>query len=88
MSTAKVAPKATADQTCKQITALVYDYCNDALASPIKRAFERHLRLCPDCVSFLKTYRKTVRTTRWLRASDIPPGVRDSLWSFLERRMR
>jgi hypothetical protein len=88
MSTAKVESKATTDKTCKQITALVYDYCNDTLTRRVKRAFERHLRLCPDCVSFLKTYRKTVHATRSLRARDIPRGVRDSLWSFLERRMR
>jgi hypothetical protein len=88
MSTTKVAPRATTDKTCKQITGLVYDYCNDTLANPVKRALKRHLRLCPDCVSFLNTYRKTVRAARLLRASDIPPGVRDSLWSFLERRMQ
>jgi hypothetical protein len=88
MATRKAAGKATAEKTCKEITELVYDYLSDTLTPLLKRDFQRHLRLCPDCVSFLNTYRKTVRATRSLRTEDIPPGVRNSLLGFLRRRLR
>jgi hypothetical protein len=32
---------------------------NDTLSPAVKRDFQRHLRICPDCVNFLNTYRKS-----------------------------
>jgi hypothetical protein len=34
------------------------------LAATVARSFERHLAICPDCVAFLKTYKKTIELTR------------------------
>jgi len=80
--------KPTTKTTCKQIAALVFDYVNDELSPRHKRDFQQHLKICPDCVNFLKTYKKTIEATGALYANDIPPEVRDSLWQFLSRKLR
>ncbi len=54
-----------ADQAiCKEITDLMLDYVMGQLDPKAASAFEKHLRLCPDCHSFLNTYKKTVYLTR------------------------
>jgi hypothetical protein len=76
------------NKTCKQMTDLVFDYLNDKLSSSMKRDFEQHLKMCPDCVNFLKTYKKTVSVTRSVRPEEIPPRVRNNILDFLRRRVR
>jgi hypothetical protein len=76
------------NKTCKQMTDLVFDYLNDKLSSSMKRDFEQHLKICPDCVNFLKTYKKTVSVTRSVRPEEIPPRVRNNILDFLRRRVR
>jgi hypothetical protein len=34
--------------------------------------FEEHLRACPDCVSFLNTYKKTLELAKSFLAADAP----------------
>jgi len=75
-------------KTCKQVSALILDYLNDRLATPVKREFERHLRICPDCVNFLRTYKKTVAVTQVVEAEDLPLNVRANILSFLRKRIR
>jgi anti-sigma factor RsiW len=55
--------QALADRTCKQISALLMDYVSNRLNPTIKQAFEQHLSICPDCVSFVNTYKKTMAAT-------------------------
>jgi Putative zinc-finger len=74
-------------KTCKQMTNLVFDYLNDKLAPTTKRDFQRHLRICPDCVNFLNTYKKTVAVTRSVAIDDIPQKVRNNILTFLRKRM-
>jgi hypothetical protein len=75
-------------KTCKQVTGLVSDYLNDKLAPAVKRDFQQHLRLCPDCVNFLNTYKKTVSVTRSIGPEEIPPRIRDTIVDFLRGRVR
>lgn len=79
-------PKLTAE-TCKRITDLVRDYFDDRLSPTRKRDFRRHLRICPDCVGFLNTYKETVALTRAIDVSDMPPAVRENILTFLRRRL-
>lgn len=55
--------------TCKQATSVLTEYVAGTLAPHMTRALENHLSACPDCVAFLKTYKKTVEATRTLLAS-------------------
>lgn len=49
---------------CKDITDLILDYLTEQLDPKTVRAYEKHLRICPDCVAFLRTYKKTMELTR------------------------
>ena len=52
--------------TCKQEVILVADYVCGQISSVDCVAFEAHLRACPDCLAFLRTYKKTIELTRSL----------------------
>jgi hypothetical protein len=70
------------------MTVMVRDYLTDNLDAKIKRDFEQHLSICPDCVSFLNTYRKTIALTKTVDSNDIPDAVRMNILTFLRKRMR
>jgi hypothetical protein len=82
------ATKILTNRTCKEITRLIFGYLNDTLSRSVKRDFQRHLRICPDCVNFLNTYKKTVATSRSLRHDEMPANVRDNILDFLRKRIR
>ena len=52
--------------TCRDALDLILDYLNGELNEYTKKAFDAHLNVCPDCVSFLNTYKKTVELTKSL----------------------
>jgi hypothetical protein len=87
MATRKTASAST-NKSCKEITDLIFGYLNDRLSPAVKRDFERHLRICPDCVNFLNTYKKTADVTRSISPEEIPPGIRENILDFLRERMR
>jgi len=74
------------NKTCKQMTDLVLDYLNDKLRPNVKRDFQRHLRICPDCVSFLNTYKTTLSASGSIRPEEIPLKVRNNILDFLRAR--
>ena len=82
------ATKVLTNKSCKQLTDLLFDYLNDKLSRRVKRDFEQHLGICPVCVSFLNTYKKTVAATRSVDAAALPPRVRDNVLAFLRKRIR
>jgi anti-sigma factor RsiW len=64
--------------TCKKATSLITEYVAGTLAPHITRELENHLGACPDCVAFLKTYKKTLEATRLLLASGALPKIERS----------
>jgi anti-sigma factor RsiW len=56
------------------------------LSPAVKREFERHLQMCPDCVNFLNTYKKTVSLAGTLSAGELPAKVRANVLAFLRRK--
>lgn len=87
MAKLKRATKAQSNDSCKRITDLIFNYLTDQLSPTLKDAFERHLRICPDCVNFLNTYKKTVSSTASLTAAALPANVRKNALAFLRRKM-
>lgn len=73
---------------CEEITSLILDYLTGEINPETASAFEEHLRLCPDCVAFLKTYKKTVQATRSLHYEDIPPEMEKRVRRFLRERLK
>jgi hypothetical protein len=88
MTARKTATKVLTNKTCREITDLILEYLNDTLSPSVKRDFERHLRICPDCVNFLNTYKKTVATSASLRPEAMPAKVRGYILEFLRSRIR
>jgi hypothetical protein len=85
---ARKAAGALTNKTCKEITDLVFGYLNGTLNPAVKRDFQRHLRICPDCVNFLNTYKKTAAVIRSIPPEEIPPRIRNNILEFLRGRMR
>jgi hypothetical protein len=88
MAERKKGQKLSTNKTCKQMTDLIFDYLNDKLSPTVKRDFQQHLKICPDCVNFLSTYKKTVSVSRSIRSEEIPPRVRNNILNFLRLRTR
>jgi Putative zinc-finger len=88
MAGRKTATKVLTNRTCTEITDLILEYLNDTLSPSVKHDFERHLRICPDCVNFLNTYKITVATSASLRPEAMPAKVRENILEFLRSRIR
>jgi anti-sigma factor RsiW len=61
--------------TCKKATSLIADYLTGTLDPEITNELEHHLGVCPDCVAFLKTYKKTIQVTQSLLLSGNLPEL-------------
>lgn len=46
--------------SCREVIDFLMDYDANELPPAQREEFERHLRVCPPCVAYLNTYRKTV----------------------------
>jgi hypothetical protein len=88
MAKTKTTRRPLSAQTCKQIAGLMADYLTDKLRPKIKAEFIKHLSICPDCVNFLRTYKKTVQSAATLRIEEIPPKVRNNVLAFLRNKLR
>ena len=88
MANRKTATKALTDKSCKEITDLVLGYLRDELTALTRREFEQHLKICPDCVSFLNTYKKTIEVTGAVGPAEMPVMVRSNILQFLRKRLR
>ena len=73
--------------TCEQVTGLILEYVSEDLDRATTRAFRSHLRECPDCVAFLNTYKKSIRTARSLRYQEIPAELQRRVRAFLTERI-
>lgn len=49
------------DLTCRELIEFLMDYLDGALPKGERDAFDHHLGICPDCVSYLESYRETAR---------------------------
>jgi len=74
--------------TCQAVTSLLVDYLDGELVPEAALSLQRHLRDCPDCVAFLRTYKKTVQATRSLRYEDIPARLRERVRRSLRERIK
>ncbi|MGB7293283.1 MAG: zf-HC2 domain-containing protein [Thermodesulfobacteriota bacterium] len=67
---------------CKKATALIQDYITGELEPDIASELEKHLSICPDCVAFLNTYKKTtdlVNSFYNKRPQTLKEGLKKSL---------
>ena len=72
---------------CRQLIDFCFEYLDGALPDKERSHFKEHLELCPDCVSFFETYRRTPEVTREALALEMPASVKESVRSYLKRKL-
>jgi anti-sigma factor RsiW len=67
--------------TCEEVLTYLLDYLSRELTPEESIEFERHLSICPSCVSYLKTYKEAVRLGRdaMQGADEKPPELGPTL---------
>ena len=67
------------DIVCRQAVELVTDYLEGKLTRRDRRRFERHVRACPNCSTYLEQMRITIRAVGAIEPDDLTPDARDAL---------
>jgi anti-sigma factor RsiW len=73
---------------CTDLVRLLADFVEHHLPPAVHAELERHLTACPRCVAQLKTYQSTVSLLHSIREDDLPPELRCTLKSFLDRNCK
>ena len=72
-------------RNCEDIVRLLVEFLERQLPPDVHADLERHLSKCPRCLTQLKTYESTVSLLRSVKEADLPPELRWTLKSFLDR---
>ena len=75
-------------RSCKDLVRLLADFVEHQLPPGVQASLERHLAACPRCLAQMKTYESTVTLLRTIKDDDLPPELRCTLKSFLDRNCR
>lgn len=74
--------------TCRQVILdHLDDYLDGSLGPEVVGDFERHLAMCPPCVAYLNTYRRTRELTRRAGSDAMSEEVKSRLRDFLLARL-
>lgn len=68
--------------TCGELIGFLWRYVEDELSPDERGRFEVHLAICPDCASYLESYRETIRLARDAYVepdADVPEDVPEDL---------
>jgi len=75
----------TSKRGCNDLVGLLADFVEHHLPPDVHGDLERHLARCPRCLTQLKTYESTLSLLRSIKDEDLPPELRCTLKSFVER---
>ncbi len=56
--------------TCREFVDFLMDYLEQSLPTAQREIFEGHFEACPGCVTYLETYRETLRLEKTLWGDD------------------
>ena len=73
---------------CTDLVGLLADFVEHHLPPAIHAELERHLAACPRCIAQLKTYQSTVSLLHSIHENDLPPELRCTLKSFIDRNCK
>lgn len=68
--------------TCRDVITFLREYLEEDLALAEKARFETHLGVCPSCVAYLESYRRTVALAKDALGDPegpVPDGVPEEL---------
>jgi anti-sigma factor RsiW len=71
--------RSTPEMTCRELVQLITEYFEGGLSRRDRRRFERHLRECDGCPTYVEQMRETVRITRTLGEDALSPEARREL---------
>ena len=74
---------ATPQITCRELVQLITEYLEGGLSRRDRRRFERHLRGCDGCTTYVEQMRDTVRLAGAVGEGDLTPQARDELLAVL-----
>jgi anti-sigma factor RsiW len=66
----------TPEITCRELVHLITDYLEGGLSRSDRRRFERHLRGCDGCTTYVEQMRETVRVTGAVEEDSLSPEAR------------
>ncbi len=70
---------------CQDVQENCSEYVDEEMKAPVTEKFEAHVDDCPDCGTFVKTFRATVMTARDLprrsASADLKRRIQDSISS-------
>jgi anti-sigma factor RsiW len=70
--------------TCRQfILDFLADYLDAKLSPDVAADLEHHLAICPPCVAYMNTYKKTQELVGRTAPSEMPPEMKAILRKFL-----
>jgi anti-sigma factor RsiW len=64
---------------CRILVELLIDFVSGDLSPDHRALVEQHLSQCPPCVTYLETYRITIKLTRQLPCQPLPPQLAERL---------
>ena len=65
--------------SCRELVRLITDYLEGTLSVRDRRRFDRHLRGCDGCTTYVEQMRQTIRLAGTLTEQDISPAARKEL---------
>ena len=69
----------TPQMSCRELVTLVTEYLEGTLDARDRRRFERHIRGCDGCTTYIEQMRQTIRLAGTLSEQDISPRAREEL---------
>lgn len=70
--------------TCKEFIDFLLDYFEGQLPDDQAESFRQHMQVCPDCVSYLNSYKETVALVNDLAADEKEVAELDVPQSLIE----
>lgn len=74
--------------TCEDVIGMMLEYIETQLSAETLAAFERHLAVCPPCVAYLNTYRKTRDLTGSAERVEMPEEMKIRMRELLLTHLR
>ena len=65
--------------SCKEFTDFLMDYDTGELDAEVREKFDEHMVDCPPCITYLESYRKTVRLGKECDTESPPPDPPEEL---------
>ena len=74
-------------RTCRSAGAFLLDYVEGRLSEKTAAKFEAHIKMCPNCATYLDQYKETVQMLNNLPAPEPPEELADLTCEFIRNAL-